>query len=234
MPLSDLLAPVQLDRTRQAAPQVFETLRTAIVSLVLPPGTVLSRNELADHFGLSQTPVRDALMRLGEEALVDVFAQHATVVSRIDVTAAVQSHFLRRALELELVRELCGQTADLRQALALQLRQHLAAQEAALQAGRHDAFMQADADFHAAMFHAAGMAELLQLVRRRGGHVERLRRLHLPAPGKAQTVLGDHARLMANLAEGDADAARATLRQHLAGTLTFVEDVRLRHPDWVR
>ncbi|MDQ5898356.1 MAG: GntR family transcriptional regulator, rspAB operon transcriptional repressor, partial [Pseudomonadota bacterium] len=74
---------VALDRSRHAAPQVFEQLRARIVSMDLAPGTVLVRSELAEAFGLSQTPIRDALIKLGEEGLVQIFAQHATVVSRI-------------------------------------------------------------------------------------------------------------------------------------------------------
>ena len=101
-------AQFQFDRTRQAAPQVFEHMRDQIISLALPPGTVLSRPELALQYGISQTPVRDALMRLAEEGLVDVFPQHATRVSRIDVALARQAHFLRRSVEVEIVRALAG------------------------------------------------------------------------------------------------------------------------------
>src|SRR3954468_21526908 len=96
----------RLDRARQAAPQVFERLRNAILALELPPGSPLSRTDLAAQFGVSSTPIRDALMRLEEEGLVDVFPQHATVVSRVDVGRAEQAHFLRQALELEIVRAL--------------------------------------------------------------------------------------------------------------------------------
>ena len=94
----------RLDRDRQAAPQVFERLRDLIISLALPPGSPLSRAALAAQFGVSSTPIRDALMRLEEEGLVDVFPQYATVVSRVDVRLAQQAHFLRQALELEIVR----------------------------------------------------------------------------------------------------------------------------------
>src|SRR5687768_16350815 len=100
--------PLRRDRSRQAAPQVLEHLRERIMSLDLTPGTVLSRTELAEDYGLSQTPIRDALIRLGEEGLVDIFPQHATVVSRIDVASALQAHFLRRAIESEIVRVLAG------------------------------------------------------------------------------------------------------------------------------
>src|SRR3954464_15447671 len=98
--------PERLDRDRQAAPQVFERLRGMIIELELPPGSPLSRAPLAEQFGVSSTPIRDALMRLEEEGLVEVFPQYATVVSRIDVHRAQQAHFLRQALELEIVRAL--------------------------------------------------------------------------------------------------------------------------------
>src|SRR3954468_20319511 len=96
-------ASYQLDRSRHAAPQVFEHLREQIISMALSPGMVLSRAELATQYGISQTPVRDALMRLGEEGLVDIFPQHATGVTPIDIKLARQAHFLRRSVELEVV-----------------------------------------------------------------------------------------------------------------------------------
>src|ERR1700754_2779430 len=118
-------APQRLDRGRQGAPQVFERLRETIISLLLPPGSPLSRAALAEQFGVSSTPVRDALMRLDEEGLVEVFPQYATVVSRVDVRRAQQAHFLRQALELEIVRGLAMQRdevliADLGAAIARQ------------------------------------------------------------------------------------------------------------------
>ena len=72
---------------------MFERLRNMIIALELPPGSPLSRAELAGQFGVSSTPMRDALMRLEEEGLVDVFPQHATVVSRVDVGRAAAGTF---------------------------------------------------------------------------------------------------------------------------------------------
>ena len=73
------------DRSQQAASRVFEQLRHMIVSLTLAPGTALSRSALQKEFGLSSTPIRDALMRLEEAGLVEVFPQSRTIVSLIDV-----------------------------------------------------------------------------------------------------------------------------------------------------
>jgi DNA-binding GntR family transcriptional regulator len=221
---------LQLDRSRHAAPQVFERLREAIVSLELAPGTVLSRNELAERFGLSQTPIRDALIRLGEEGLVDIFPQHATVVSRINITSAKQAHFLRRSIELEVVRTL-AESGDA--ALVARLRVLIDRQQRSLEADDYAAFSEADQAFHREMYEAAGVGELWQLVRRLSGHVDRLRRLHLPVAGKAQAVVRDHRRIVDAIAKADPDIAQQRLRQHLSGTLGKVEEIRERHPDYV-
>src|SRR3954471_14020959 len=130
-------APERLDRDRQAAPQVFERLREMITSLRLPPGSPLSRAALAKQFGVSSTPIRDALMRLDEEGLVEVFPQHATVVSRIDVRLAEQAHFLRQALELEIVRLLAGSRDE---ALGAELIHTIARQQQFAKAGDFEQF----------------------------------------------------------------------------------------------
>ncbi len=222
--------PLRLDRSRHAAPQVFERLRDAIVSLRLAPGSLLSRSELAAQFGVSQTPVREALIRLGEEGLVDIFAQHATVVSRIDLASAKQAHFLRRSIELEVVRTLAAAASD---ELVDGLRAHVDAQAAALRSRACGDFVAADEAFHRHMYDAAGVPDLWHLVRGRSGHVDRLRRLHLPAPGKAQAAVRDHRRIVDAIAKRDPDAAQARLREHLSGTLGRVEEIRARHPDFV-
>lgn len=221
----------QLDRSRQAAPQVFERLRELIVSLELAPGTVLSRAELAERFGLSQTPIRDALIKLGEEGLVDIFPQHATLVSRIDLASAQQAHFLRRAIELEAVRSLAG-TADA--VLVAKLRAQVDLQAALMNSEAFDEFIAADLAFHRLMYEAAGVPDLFDLVRRLSGHVDRLRRLDLPSAGKAKAVVRDHRRIVDAIAQRDPTAAQEALREHLSGTLSRLEQISAKYPDYVR
>jgi DNA-binding GntR family transcriptional regulator len=231
MSVKEKLPPLRLDRTRHAAPQVFERLRELIVSLELAPGTLLPRPELAERFGVSQTPVRDALLKLGEEGLVDIFPQHATVVSRIDVKSARQAHFLRLSLELEVVCTLAALPE--RKALMDRLRGHIDVQAATLSPSSVGAFSAADQAFHHDMYEAAGVSELYALVRRHSGHVDRLRRLHLPSEGKALAVVRDHKRIVDAIAKGDAGLAQERLRAHLSGTLSQVDDIVRRHPGFI-
>src|SRR5689334_23158682 len=221
----------RLDRARQAAPQVFERLRNAIIALELPPGAPLSRAELAAQFGVSSTPVRDALMRLEEEGLVDVFPQHATVVSRIDIGRAQQAHFLRQALELEIVRLLAEQHDN---ALVIRLDHAIALQQQFAKGGDFEAFMAADNEFHAQLYADAGKQDLWALVRSRSGHIDRLRRLHLPSPGKAQNIVKRHKAIARAIAAGKPEEAQRQLREHLSGTLAQVDEIRKRYPDYFR
>ena len=220
----------RLDRERQAAPQVFERLRALIIALDLPPGSPLSRAALATQFGVSSTPIRDALMRLAEEGLVDVFPQHATVVSRIDVKRAQQAHFLRQALELEIVRilALAGEKS-----LIAALDQLITRQQQFAKAGDFKSFMTADNDFHAELYAAADKRDLWTLVRSRSGHIDRLRRLHLPSPGKAQDIVRHHKLIVKAIGAGQPDQAQQHLRTHLSGTLSELATIRTRHPEYL-
>jgi DNA-binding GntR family transcriptional regulator len=223
--------PISLDRGRQAAPQVFEQLREMIVNLDFPPGITLIRTELMARFGVSQTPIRDALMRLAEEGLVDVFPQNATLVSRIDIAMAEQAHFLRRSVELEIVEKLARRPErDFIQTMLV----FLARQRAALEQGDLAQFTANDGLFHRSMYEAAGVAGLWSLIRSRSGHIDRLRRLHLPDEGKAKAILSDHQDIVDAIARGRVQLAREALQHHLSGTLAHIEIIQERFPEYMK
>jgi GntR family transcriptional regulator, rspAB operon transcriptional repressor len=226
--------PGRLDRDRRAAPQVYERLRGLITALTLPPGAPLSRTALAAEYGLSSTPIRDALMRLSEEGLVDVFPQHATLVSRIDVRQAELAHFLRQALELEIVRIL-AQPAEpaLLADLSADLDALIARQRRSAKDGNLEAFMAADNEFHARLYVAADKQDLWRLVRSRSGHIDRLRRLHLPSPGRVQAIVRHHRLIAQAIGNGKPDEAQTQLRVHLSGTLGDLATIRSHHPGYL-
>ena len=230
MGVQEKISMKRLDRSRHAAPQVFEQLRELIIALELTPGTVLSRAELAERFGLSQTPIRDALIRLAEEDLVDIFPQHATVVTQISVSSARQAHFLRRSIELEVVRKLA---LDASATLIARLRGYIDLQQTVTGSGDYRDFVAADQAFHQHMYEAAGVPDLWALVRRLSGHLDRLRRLHLPKEGKAEAVIRDHRRIVDAISKRDPDGAATRVQQHLSGTLGQVDDIRARFPEFV-
>lgn len=218
-------------RAQTAAPAVFEQLRDMIVSLALVPGTPLSRAELQQQFRLSSTPIRDALMRLEQAGLVEIFPQSGTIVSLIDIARARQAQFLRRAVEQEAVRILA---ANPNAGLIERLQGIIAQQRALAKDGDLARFNDADLAFHQCMYEAAGAPDLWALVRQQSGHIDRIRRLHLPIRGKATHIVRDHTAIVAAIADGEPARAQAALRDHLSRSLAFTDELRARFPGYFR
>src|SRR3954464_8906084 len=128
-----------------ARARVYANLRDAIVRADLAPGRQLSENELAASLGVSRTPVRERLQRLGDARLVDIVPQLGTFVSPISTRAVADAQFIREALECAAVRA-AAPRVTVEDVEALE--QNLAAQERARDAADFDAFYVLDDQFH--------------------------------------------------------------------------------------
>lgn len=153
--------------------RVHALLRARITSLELLPGAPLSENELAAELDVSRTPVREALILLGEESLVDVFPKLGTFVSRISVDAVLEAQFMREALEVAALREAVTKSGA--QDITA-LRAILDAQRAALKAGDADVFFEQDEAFHRRLMEASGHRTLWRTVATAKAHLDRARR----------------------------------------------------------
>jgi DNA-binding GntR family transcriptional regulator len=100
-------------------------------------------------------------------------------------------------------------------------------------AQRYGEFVEADHAFHRLMYEAGGVPALWDVVTKASGHVDRLRRLHLPTAGKTESILRDHRAIVRGIERHDPVAAQAALRQHLSGTLSAVDEICRQYPDFV-
>ena len=220
-------APVAAGSTVQT---VYQDLRKRIITLELPPDTTLSRNELTETYEVSQTPIRDALQLLKQEGLVRIQPQSRTVVTRIDVPEILEAHFLRVALETEVCRRLTG--GDNKVVLA-RARSIIRMQEAVAEDPEQiTIFQELDEMFHQTLFAGVGQLGLHQLVRERSGHLERVRRLHLPEQGKVRNILEAHHAIVEAIASGSEARAVAAIREHLSRTVAKIEELRQEFPDY--
>jgi len=211
------------------AERVYATLREGIVTAQLEPGRRLSENELAAPLGVSRTPVREALARLREDRLVAIVPQLGTFVTLISPAAVADAAFVREALECRAVRL----TAERIDAAGLaELSANIVAQERA-EADRDDeAFDLLDESFHQTICAHSGHEIAWSLSRRANGHLDRVRRLSLPDSRYLSQMVREHKALLAAIADGDADAAEASLRQHLMTVLSHLDDIRAAKPEY--
>jgi DNA-binding GntR family transcriptional regulator len=206
--------------------RVYEELRRRVLSLELPPGASLSENELAAALGVSRTPVREGLLLLSEEGLVQVFPKVGSFVSRVDPERVAEAQFLREAVELASLDDVPAEP-DLQ--LVAELRENLALQQ--LADGDLERFFQLDEDFHRGLLRLAGHERTWPTVAAAKGHLDRARRLGLHENASTTIFVDQHASVLNALLAGDREEARALLRKHLRTVFADIEHVRRRSPE---
>ena len=222
----------QFDRRLPLAQQVYADLRRRIISLDLPPDSPLSRVELSQYYQISQTPLREALQKLGEEGLVATYPQSRTEVSRIDVDQILEAQFLRKAVEADIVARLAADPQKAKLAAAQDSHDRLARSWEREQS--FEEFAELDRQFHRDLYAAAGLASLIELIEKRCGQLDRIRRLQLQwfNDRKPEKVVGDHQSILDAVLRSDVEGAQRAMREHLAGTIGRIEVLRANYPDY--
>ncbi len=211
---------------RSSRRTVFEELRRRVVTLELPPGAPLSENELAAELGTSRTPVRESLILLAQEDLVQVFPKVGSFVSRVDPKRVADAQFLREAVELASLEDIPS-TPDPAQVEAL--RENLSKQQ--LANNDPDAFFRLDEDFHLGLLRLAGHERVWPTVVAAKGHLDRARRLGLTENPSMQAFRDQHVDVLEALLQGEPGQARSLLRSHLRTVFADIERVRRRSPE---
>jgi DNA-binding GntR family transcriptional regulator len=216
-------------RAATAAESVYRALRDEIVWLRRSPGAPIAEMDIAAAHGVSRTPVREALLRLTAEGLVDTVAKSGTFVARIPLAALPEAIVVRKALE-DVTARAAAERA--RKSDVTALRALIERQGEAAEAGDRLAFHRADEAFHAAVAAAGGYPGIWTLVQGVKTQVDRYRLLTLPQPGRMPRVIREHAAVIAAIERGDADGAAAAMQGHLDGLRISMEDIRRVNPDF--
>jgi DNA-binding GntR family transcriptional regulator len=200
--------------------RVYADLRRRIRELALPPGAPLRKEEIAISLGVSRAPVSEAIARLADEGLVDVFPQHGSFVAPIRASDVRESLFIRTALETEAMRRIASR---LDESLLLNLDENLAAQEEALATKDLARFHDLDEALHAGIFAATETPRALRLLDAARAPLDRVRRLVLPQEGRAEATLAEHRRIVDAIRSGDGEFAAAAMRAHLSMVARAIE-----------
>ncbi len=208
---------------------VYADLRAQILSLERRPGEPILESQIASAYGVSRTPVREAILKLADEGLIEIFPQSGTFAARIPIAALPEAIVIRKALE-ETSARFAAERASRSQMVAIAAileRQR----ETALAANR-EAFHSADEAFHAAIADAGGYPGVWRLVQQVKVHVDRYRRLTLPQEGRMARVITEHAAILTMIEARDAAGASVAMAAHLDGLAADIADIRRLNPDY--
>jgi DNA-binding GntR family transcriptional regulator len=215
--------------TGSAARQIERQLRASIVSMELAPGSRISEQELAEKFGVSRQPVREALIALAKAQLVAILPQRGTVVAGISADRMMQARFIREQIEAGVARKACDRPIGELQRQALQ--ELIRQQQAALAANDIDAFKIADERFHHGLARAAGLELAWQTIADIKSHLDRVCHLTLTDAAAMTPLVGQHQAILDAVLAGNADAAEAAMRLHLTAILQALPAVMAARGD---
>lgn len=210
--------------------RVYQNLRRRIREMSLPPGAPLRKEEIAAALNVSRAPVSEAIARLADEALVDVFPQHGSFVSPIRAHEIRESLLIRTALEVETVRRVAVIADD---ALMRRLDKNLAAQAKALKSNDLATFYDLDEALHALIFAAIESPRAQRLLDAARAPLDRPRRLLLPDEGRPEATLSEHRMLVDAIRSREPEFAAASMRSHLSNVARTIEQALSRLEDGV-
>ena len=212
-----------------SAATIYETIRRDIVRMRLRPGERLSENELGLRFGTSRTPVREAIVRLVDDGLIEVWPQRGTFVSRISLRAIKRARFVRNALELGIIREAAEHGLP---EVALKEAERAIAEQR--EAGNDpNRFTDADDKFHRTFANAIGYGDIWSIVESQKAEFDRIRFLSLPEVTPVDLLIRQHRAILKAVVARDAETAEKILRAHLSIVVETTVALMRTNPDLI-
>ena len=207
-----MTSPTRLPDAPKNSQLVYRDLLEAIISMKLVPGTPILEKEITQRYGISRTPVREAVLRLARDRLVDVVAEIGHLRRAHSVLGRARGdHRAAGAGGGD------GQGGDREasESQIMELRAIVQRQRETAEAGQEEAFHHADDAFHAAIAAAARLPGIWDMIQQIRMQVERYRRLTLPQPGRMMLVVGEHGDVLDAMARRNGDEAVECMTLHL-------------------
>lgn len=220
-----------LDREKLIGPQIYQFLLNAIVTVRLSPGIGLKEKEVIKRLGVSRTPIREALLRLEDEGLVQIFPQSGTYVSKIKIEAVLESQFIREALECSVARYAARNRND---ELLDSLSRKLEDYETALNDDEVKLMYEKDEEFHRTLANFCFPNRLWKITNQAKLQMDRVRHLSLAVQERRINVLKEHRWIFQNIADGNEDRAENAMKKHLEYFHHDLKIVQDEHPDYFK
>ena len=214
------------------ASTVYTRLVSDIVTLRFTPGQVLSENELAQEYGVSRTPIREAVQRLRLAGLVDVRPQSGTLVSKVDLARFREAQFVRETLETACIDVALSASEPVAARDIAALRREISAQRQCAADKDAVGFVQHDEAMHRIVCSLSGHERVWDTIAQSKVHLDRVRHMSLVTQDVMRTLVRQHRAIVDGIAGRDRKSAVAAARQHTRETLRVLPDLLAEHPDF--
>ena len=226
-PYAFLTRPAPLTRGSVTA-DVTQAIRQAIVSLDLPPGSMIDKSLICAELGVSRFPVSEALARLQAEGLVDIAPQRGSTVSLVRIADVREYMLIRKGLESEALRVLID--SHDRSLLVEALHANMAAQREAAERDDAAAFHDIDIAFHDIIYRSLGFTRIKTIIDSARANLDRARRLII-TPRRLALTIAEHQAIFDGILAGNATAAAKAMRAHIDAVMVELFAFAREHPE---
>jgi Transcriptional regulators len=212
---TSLLTTVQSRRANEQSQssEAYRLIKEKIITLELPPASLIDEASLMASLGLGRTPIREALQRLALESLVVILPRRGTIVADLNMSDLNKIFEMRLELEAMAVR-LAAQRAHAAQ--LAEMEQLFEQADALLQSGDNYELIKLDHAMHMLIARAAGNEFLEETLDWLYSHVLRLWYVSLHRVQRLREAIEEHREMLALIKQGDGEAAAALMRKHIS------------------
>lgn len=208
--------------------QVYSILRQAIISSQLAPGEAIRKELVALQLGVSRTPVSDAINRLADEGLVEIYPQTGTFVARLRLDKIETAQFVRIALETAAIRRAAERSSA---EIVQRLRDNLDRQRKAADSKDFEGFYALDEELHDMICDAAGLVGLREIAAKERSQIDRVRRLLLHYETRMVETLKEHQAIVDAIADNSVERAAAAMEEHISKMGKMLLQLQTKRPE---
>jgi DNA-binding GntR family transcriptional regulator len=207
----------------------YNKIREDIMNMTLEPGMDVSVQKLSERYGVSRTPVREAVVRLQQSGLVEIYPQRKTVVSKIDLKRVREEWFIRTSLESAVVDEFIRRCSEL---VADTMQELINKQKKYMDKKYFREFYFKDNRFHQLIFETAGEELSWYTIEEVASHYNRIRLLYGKMEGVQQSDIDKHVNMVAAARKRDAEGMRKIVVDHSNTLLERVQSMSKQYPQF--
>lgn len=194
------------------------------MTLALKPGQLLSEIEICKRFGVSRTPVRDALRLLQEQGFVNTVPYRGIFVTLLNYDYIKQLVYMRFAVETRVIRDFMAIKTPL---LMEEINHLIRKQEAIIKdpGFRPEQFSPLDIDMHSIWFQATHTEHLWQILQEQELHYRRFKALDMATETNFPRIIADHKAIFKQIEQEKIEEMEIHLHNHLYHPLTRMNDI---------
>jgi DNA-binding GntR family transcriptional regulator len=208
--------------TTSITSQVTNAIRQAIVTGEYEPAQKLSEGALSEHFGVSRTPIREALKQLEREGLVEIIPRVGTCVSKPTEKELKELFTVKEVLE-GLAAGLLAESGNVEK--IREIEQAVILMEEAIKTSDNKLFVEANNVFHKSILEGADNSKLSYLFSLLLNQIPYNRYVYLSieVPNRLNQSLSEHKEVLAAIKKGDQKMAEETMRKHVRASGLYLQ-----------